>query len=126
MITHRPTMGSFLSSGTYWTLHKIDILRRERGISEDLDLGLGGFRRFVVYAYYVEPPLARGFQLPQVLSYDDDDLAAFVTVDRRFRRLHSERRSGLDLDEAKYVFIPSDQIDLAPMLGERKFLATMT
>src|SRR5580658_6693448 len=68
IITQRPTMGSFLSSGTTesFPYYKTDILRREGGIAKYFDLRLAGRRLRIVYAHNVEPPLARRWLAAQV------------------------------------------------------------
>src|SRR6202451_2920339 len=96
---------------------KIVILRRQGGITEDLNPGLAGFRRFVVYAYYIESPLAHWFHMAEILPYHEHDLAAFVAVDGALGRLDSQRSAGLNLIKTEDVGVPADQVNFATELG---------
>jgi hypothetical protein len=110
-------MGSFLSSGTTasFPYNKTDILRREGGIAKDFDLRLAGRRLGIVYAYYVEPPLARRWLAAQVLSCHGSDFAAFVAIYGCFGGLYVARRPGLNLNKTQHIGIPADQVDFSRM-----------
>src|SRR5580658_2037192 len=115
IITQRPTIGSFLSSGTTasFPYNKTDILRREGGIAKHFDLRLAGRRLRIVYAHDVEPPLARRGLAAQVLSCYRGDFAAFVAIHSRLGSLHVARCARLNLNKAKHIGIPTDQVDFS-------------
>jgi hypothetical protein len=108
-------MGSFLSSGTTdsFRYNKTDILRREGGIAKYFDLRLAGRRLGIVYAYYVESPLARGWLAAQVLSGYRRHFAAFMAVDGCLGSLHVARRPRLNFNKTKHICIPADQVDFS-------------
>src|SRR5579859_3422215 len=116
IITHRPTIGSFLSSGNYRVLsrssRKLDILRRQRSVAKHLNLRAGTKVR-IVYAHNIESPLARGWQPPHILSSYGGHLSSLMTVYCRLRSLHLQRCTGLNFNETKNISIPTDQVDLA-------------
>lgn len=97
-------------------MRKLPILRRQGGILKHFDLR-AGMIRFIVYAYNIEPPLARRWQLAPILSRDLRYLPTLMPVDRRLGRLHIMRRAGLNFYKAKDIVIPSDQVDLATAAG---------
>src|SRR5580698_11017015 len=83
IITQRPTIGSFLKSGTYEILSmggaefsnlrgpslngtsRLDGLIGQRRILKNFDVR-GRRQTVIVYADYIEPPLARWWRSPQV------------------------------------------------------------
>lgn len=67
---------------------------------------------FIIYAQDIETPLARRWQMPQVLTCDGDKFVALSPVHRRLRWLNVSCCTSLDLNEAQHIFIPSDQVDL--------------
>src|SRR5579862_3691608 len=81
MMTQRPTIGSFLSSGNYGFLsagvRKLCILRRERGVAENLDLRAVR-ESVIVYGDDIESPLARWWKSLAILASNLGDLAPLV------------------------------------------------
>src|ERR1700722_5622064 len=125
IITQRPTIGSFLSSGNYRVLsigpHKPHILRRQRSIAKYFDLR-GGTKICIVSAYNIESPLARWWQPPQI----------FPRHLRRLRR--STAASGVFTSREVRVLTSMKQRTSAPhpsrsmpprQRGERKLRATI-
>jgi hypothetical protein len=90
------------------------ILSRQGGIAKHFDLRLAGLRMLVVYADYIESPLARMWKAAQVLPCHRRHPATLVPVHSGFPRLHVPGRSRLDFHEAKNIFFPSDQVNLSP------------
>jgi len=88
------------------------ILRRKRGIPKYFNLR-AGTTAVIVYAHNIEPPLARWWKLAQILPRYLRNLAPFMPIHRRFRRLHILRRPSLNLHETKYILIPPDQVNLS-------------
>ncbi len=66
----------------------------------------------IVYAYYIEAPLARRWKAPQVLSYHRGHLAPFVPVHGRFSGLHVARAPRFNLHKTKNILLPADQVNL--------------
>ena len=116
IITQRPTIGSFLSSGNYRilsALSKLHILRRHGSIAKYFDLRAGA-ETIIVYAYNIDSPLTRWWKAPTVLSCDLRQFPAFVIVHRGFRSFHVARCPCLNFNKTKYIRLPSDQIDFSP------------
>ena len=115
MMTQRPTIGSFLSSGNYGILseesRKPHILRRQGSISKHFNLRAGR-AICIVYAYDIESPRARGRKPPQILVRHCGHFPPFVPVHGRFWRLHVARGPRLNFNEAKNVCIPTNQVNL--------------
>src|ERR1700735_2982906 len=90
IITQRPTIGSFLSSGNYGilsALSKLHILRRHGSITKYFDLR-AGVKTIIVYAYNIDSPLARWWKPSTVLSCNFCDFPPFVMVHRRLGGFH--------------------------------------
>ena len=96
-------------------LRKLRILRRQAGIAKHFDLRLAGRRLRIVYAYYVEPPLARRGLAAQVLSCYGGNFAAFAAVHGGFGSLYITRRPRLNFNKTKHIGIPADQVDFSPL-----------
>ncbi len=94
-------------------VRKLHILRRQIGVLKHFDLRAGS-TAVIVYAYYIEAPLARWWQAAQVLARHFRDFPAFVPVHGCLGRLHILRCAGLNFNEAKNIAVPSDQIDFSP------------
>jgi hypothetical protein len=90
------------------------ILNRQGGITKHFDLRLASFRMLVVYADHIETPLARRWEAPQVFSDHSCYLLPLMPVHGGFSGLHIARASRLNLDKAKDVFLPTDQINFSP------------
>jgi hypothetical protein len=103
-------------------MNKTDILRREGGIAKHFDLRLAGRRLRIVYAYDVEPPLARRGLATQVFSCYGGYFAAFMAVHGCFGGLHVTRCPRLNFNKTKHIGIPADQVDF-PRLPRRAVVA---
>src|SRR5579885_3063482 len=82
MMTQRPTMGSFLSSGKRlnpFNTNQNSILRYGEGIPEQLKCRVAG-PPIIVYGHYIETPLARRWQMPKVIPGDQGEGMLFFTV----------------------------------------------
>jgi hypothetical protein len=90
------------------------ILSREGGITKHFDLRLAGPRIYIVYADHIEPPLARRWKSPKVISHHGGHQTPLVPIDSCFPGLHIARGSRLDFHEAKNIVVPSDQVNLSP------------
>jgi hypothetical protein len=85
-------------------------IRRE-GVLEQLKLRLSGL--LIIYADYIEAPLTRRGRVTQVIAGYGGQGAAFVAVHGGFGGFHVASGAGLDLDEAKHVFVPTDQVNFS-------------
>jgi hypothetical protein len=115
MITQRPTIGSFLSSGNYKILSadaKPGILRRQGSIAKHFNPRAGG-RTAIVYAHNIDSPLAHWWEVTQVLPCHFGYFAAFMPVDSRLWRFYLKRRSCFHFNKAQNILVPSDQVDLS-------------
>ena len=66
----------------------------------------------IVYADYVESPLAQRWSLPEIFPRDRGDEPALVLVNGGLPGLYIKRGPGLDFDKAKNVVFPCNQVDL--------------
>src|SRR3954452_1036536 len=74
----------------------------------------------VIHRDHIKPPLRRLGGLlcrdrSQVIANNDLQVAPLLAIHCSFRRFNGASRTRLHLDEAQYVFIPSDQINLTMM-----------
>src|SRR5205807_8240397 len=76
-----------------------------------LPAGLG---LVIVYAYNLEPPLARRWKPTQILPCHRRDLPPFVPVHGRFPGLNLQRSPGFNFNKTENISLPSDQVDLSP------------
>src|SRR5215467_13712240 len=86
IITHRPTMGSFLSSGTPMSFPlencaSFAFYAAKEAFRKQLDLR-AGITTVIVYADNIESPLAPSWHGSQVFPNDFGDLPPFVPVHR--------------------------------------------
>src|SRR3954454_149810 len=94
-----------------WKLGKPHILRRQGGVPKQFDQRAG--LAVIVYADDIEPPLARWWKPPQILARHLRHLAPLVIIDCRLGGLHVTSGSGLNLHKAKYIAIPTDQVNFS-------------
>jgi hypothetical protein len=94
-------------------MRKLHILRRQGGILKQFDLRAGS-TAYIVYAYNIESPLARWWQLAPVFACDFGHFAPLVPVDRRYSGFHIVGCARLNFNKAKDIAVPPDQVDLAP------------
>jgi len=76
----------------------------------------------IVYGDDVEPPLARWWKRPQVLSCYFCDLAPLVAIDSRLGGLYIARCAGLNLNKTKNIGVPPDQVDFS--MAARRTIVT--
>lgn len=93
-------------------LRKLCILRRQGGVLKHFDVRAGS-TAVIVYAYYIEPPLARWWQVTPVLARHFGDFPALVPVHSCLGRLHVLCCARFNFNKAKYIVVPSDQVDLS-------------
>jgi hypothetical protein len=86
-------------------LRKQYTLRRKGGIPKNFNSRLGRSTH-VVYAHDVESPLARVWQLPQVVAYYLRHFAPLVAIHGSFRGLHFQRCSSFNLHKTKHIIFP--------------------
>src|ERR1700757_1736123 len=98
-------------------LHKLVMLRRQGGVSKQLELW-AGIRTVIVYADDIESPLAQSSHCSQVFPNHFRNFTPLMSIDRRLRRLDVMRCPCLHFDKAQHIAIPRDQIDLA--MGSRR------
>jgi hypothetical protein len=85
---------------------------RQRGIAKYFNLrACAG--TVIVYAYYVEPPWARKWKLPQIFPCDLCHFPPFISIYSRFGGLYIHRCSSFNFHKTKYILIPPDQVDFA-------------
>ena len=75
---------------------------------------------FVIDRHHIEPPLRRLEKLPlrkqaKIVANHSADRPPLFPIHRRLSGFHIARGAGLDLDEAQYIFVPPDQVDLSVM-----------
>src|SRR5208282_174404 len=89
------------------------------GVAKYFDLRAGS-KTAIVYAYNIEPPLARWWQVTQVLARHFRHFPALVPVHRRLRGLHVDRGPSLNLYKTNDIVIPADQVDFSPAARRAK------
>jgi len=123
IITQRPTIGSFLNSGTQRTS-----LSEQAPSARNYETAqsAAGWQTVIVYADHIETALARRWNLAQILAHHGRYFASLVAIHCRYSGLRVAGASSLNFDEAKDILLLADQIDRAGgHRGDRKFRATM-
>src|SRR5579864_8997640 len=92
-------------------MRKLHILRRQGGIAKHFDLR-AGITTVIVYADYIEPPLAQWCRPAQVIPHHLLYFAPLVAIHRRCRGFYILRRSRLNFHKTQNIVFPADQIDL--------------
>lgn len=67
----------------------------------------------IIYADYIEPPLARRWQVTEVLARHVAQLSLLILIDSSLGGLYIVRGTRFHFDEAENVFFPSDEINFS-------------
>jgi len=66
-----------------------------------------------VYAYNIEPPLARLWHAPQVLPRHQRHFSSLVIIDRCLWGLDIARGPRFNLHKTEHIAVPPDQVNFA-------------
>jgi|SRR5579872_394504 len=95
--------------------NETSILAYREGILEQFKLRQAG-PRVIIYADYVETPLARKWQVSKVITGNRSQGALLVAIDGSFGGLDVVSGARLDFHKAKHILVPAYEVDFAPRM----------